>query len=174
MKKNTYLCRENNQKQWIAMNEKIQIDIYKGLPMILEKVKSVALSAVIGKSNAWLNNKLNRYTLNSKDYAFTENDLPLINRGLESLGSEIAQSMILFGEDRDAVIDQAKELSSYVVMPYICEKVMGKSARWCQSRMARRAPGKKACSFKEEDILQINMVAMQIANELRSIEFVLK
>ena len=37
------------------MNEKIQIDIYKGLPMVLEKVKSVALSAVIGTSKAIIN-----------------------------------------------------------------------------------------------------------------------
>ena len=37
------------------MEVKLQVNVYKGLPMVLEKVKSVALSAVIGKSNGWLN-----------------------------------------------------------------------------------------------------------------------
>ena len=41
------------------MEEKLQINIYKGLPMVLEKVKSVALAAVIGKSDSWTYNKLN-------------------------------------------------------------------------------------------------------------------
>ena len=73
------------------MNEKIQIDIYKGLPMILGKVKSVALSAVIGKSNSWINNKINRYVLKGKVAGFVESDLMLINNALELLGEEMPE-----------------------------------------------------------------------------------
>lgn len=156
------------------MNEKIQIDIYKGLPMVLEKVKSVALSAVIGKSNAWINNKINRYELNGKIIEFIESDMCQINRGLQLLGEEISQHMIQFVDDREEVIKQVKQLSTFVCMPYIYSTVMGKGRQWYNTRMLARVPGRKVCVFKEDDILAINMAAMQIANELRSIEFVLK
>lgn len=155
------------------MNEKIQINIYKGLPMVLEKVKSVALSAVIGKSNAWMNNKMNRYILNGKVSEFTESDIPLINNALQLLGDEIAQSIVQYSDDREAVILQVKQLATVICMPYIYENVMGKGRQWYNSRVLARVPGRKVCVFKEDDILKINMAAMQIANELRSIEFTL-
>lgn len=156
------------------VNEKIQIDIYKGLPMVLEKVKSVALSAVMGKSNAWINNKINRYELNGKIIEFIESDMCQINSGLQLLGEEISQHMIQFVDDREEVIKQVKQLSTFVCMPYIYSTVMGKGRQWYNTRMLARVPGRKVCVFKEDDILAINMAAMQIANELRSIEFVLK
>ena len=155
------------------MNEKIQINIYKGLPMVLEKIKSVALSAVIGKSNAWMNNKMNRYILNGKVSEFTEPDIPLINNALQLLGDEIAQSIVRYSDDREAVILQVKQLATVICMPYIYETVMGKGRQWYNSRVLARVPGRKVCVFKEDDILKINMAAMQIANELRSIEFIL-
>ena len=160
-------------KAHLSMNEKIQINIYKGLPMVLEKVKSVALSAVIGKSNAWMNNKMNRYILNGKVSEFTESDMPLINNALQLLGDEIAQSIVQYSNDREAVILQVKQLATVICMPYIYETVMGKGRQWYNSRVLARVPGRKVCVFKEDDILKINMAAMQIANELRSIEFIL-
>ena len=156
------------------VNEKIQIDIYKGLPMVLEKVKSVALSAVIGKSNAWINNKLAHNLSNGKACEFYEDDIPLIYNGLHTLGDEISQHLIEYVEDREEVIRQIKELSAYVCMPYIYGEVLNKPKCWYSTRMLARVPGRKVCVFKEDDILAINMAAMQIANELRSIEFVLK
>lgn len=156
------------------MSEKIQIDIYKGLPMVLEKVKSVALSAVIGKSNAWINNKLCHNLSKGKPCEFYQEDIPLINNGLQILGEEISHCLIDFVEDREKVIEQIKELSAYVSMPYIYKDVMKKTTGWYNNRMLKRKPGWKVCSFKEDDVLQINMAAMQIANELKSIEFVLK
>lgn len=156
------------------MNEKIQIDIYKGLPMVLEKVKSVALSAVIGKSNAWINNKINRYELKGKVVGFVESDMNQINSGLQLLGDEISQNLIQFVDDREEVIKQVKQLSTFICMPYIYGTVMGKGRQWYNTRMLARIPGRKVCVFKEDDILAINMAAMQIANELRCIEFVLK
>lgn len=156
------------------MNEKIQVDIYKGLPIVLEKIKSVALSAVIGKSNAWINNKLNHNLSKGKPCEFYKEDLPLINNGLQMLGEEISHCLISFLDDRESVIEQIKELSSYVSMPYIYINIMKKTKSWYSTRMLARALGRKVCVFKEDDILQINMATMQIANELKSIEFILK
>ena len=156
------------------MGSKIQIDIYKGLPMVLERVKSVALSAVMGKSNAWIFRKLNHNVSYGKPLEFCEVDIPMINNGIKVLGDEISECIIEYLDDREDVIRQVKELSVYVNMSYVCEVVLNKPKRWYSTRMLARVPGRKVCVFKEDDILAINMAAMQIANELRSIEFVLK
>lgn len=155
------------------MNEKLQINIYKGLPIILEKVKSVALSAVMGMSNPWLNIKLNRHVVKGKAREFVPSDLVLINNGLQTLGEEISQNMVQYSDDRDEVIRQIKVLASYICMPYIYIGVMKKTKTWYDGRMLTSKPGRRMITFKEDDILQINMAAMQIANELKSIELTL-
>ncbi len=58
-------------------------------------------------------------------------------------------------------------------MLFIYEDVLKQERRWYINRMVARKPGKKVCSFKEDDILKMNMGIMQIANELRSIELTL-
>ena len=55
-------------------------------------------------------------------------------------------------------------------MLFIYEDVLKQERRWYINRMVARKPGKKVCSFKEDDILKMNMGIIQIANELRSIE----
>ena len=156
------------------MNEKIQIDVYVGLPMILEKVKGVALAAVIGKPSPWINHKLDRYVAEGKERRFFPADLGILNGAIYELGSEITSLLIEYSADREDVIKQIKELSKIVSIPYIYTNVLKQKEGWFRSRMLPRKPGGKATSFKEEHILQINMAAMQIANELKSIEFVLK
>ena len=156
------------------MNKKLKIDIYKGLPMILEKVKAVALAAVIGKRSSWMKNKLEHYVMKGRRQEFIESDIRLINNALPLLGDEISQYMIQFNPDREDVIRQVKELASYICMPYIYGKVMGKNKAWFDNRKLEGKPGRKVNTFKEDDILAINMAAMRIANELKSIEFVLK
>ena len=156
------------------MEEKLKINIYKGLPMVMEKINTVALAAVIGRVDTWLHNKLRHIVVKGRVQEFKEEDLPLINKGLEMLGSEIASSMVVYNADREDVITQLRELRKLVSMPYIYENVLNVKKSWIDSRMRVRSKEGKACSFKEDDILRINMAAMQIANELRSIEFVLK
>lgn len=156
------------------MEEKLQIDIYKGLPMVMEKINTVALSAVIGKSDSWIRNKVNHYVIKGVAKEFVEEDLPLINNGLHALGCEITSSLIEYNIDREDVINQIKELRKLVSMQYLCVEMLKESKRWMDNRMKVRSKEGKACSFKEDDILRINMAAMQIANELKSIEMVLK
>lgn len=155
------------------MEEKLKIDIYKGLPMIMEKINTVALVAVIGKTDGWIYHKLRHSITNGKPQEFVERDLPLINSGIDALGCEIASSLVVYSVDREAVIEQIKELRKLVSMQYVCVEILKESKRWMDSRMRSRSKEGKACSFKENDILRINMAAMQIANELRSIELIL-
>lgn len=171
-KKEYYLCGEIKKKEE-SMNEKIQINIYKGLPMVLEKIKAVALAAVIGKYSSWLKHKQTHYVIKGRAQEFVESDIPLINNGLQMLGEEISSNLVNYSSDRDEVIKQVKQLDQFVSMPYIYTDIMKKNRAWYAHRMSKRTPEGKACSFKEDDILQINMAAMQIANELRSIEFIL-
>lgn len=173
VRKKIYLCRQEEKKEEESMNEKIQINIYKGLPIVLEKIKTVAFAAVIGKSEAWVRQKLTQRDMRGFVQGFKEADIDLINNGLQMLGEEISQCMVKFDDDREGVIEQIRVLSNYISMPYIYNKVMGKPRLWYASRMLARAPGRKVSTFKEDDILQINMAAMQIANELKSIELVL-
>jgi len=155
------------------MEEKLKIDIYKGLSMIMEKINTVALSAVMGKSDSWIYNKLYRRLIKGTVKEFISEDLPLINSGIDALGCEIASSLVVYSADREGVIEQIKELRKLVSMQYICVEILKESKRWMDNRMRSRSKEGKACSFKEDDILRINMAAMQIANELRSIELIL-
>lgn len=155
------------------MDVKLQVNVYKGLPMILEKVKSVAFSAVLGKSNGWMNQKLDHHVIKGRPQEFYENDLPLLNDALLRMSEEIKHSLIVYDVDREVVVEQVKALSKLVCMPYIYGDILKQSGVWYKNRTRKRSSEGKACSFKEEDILHINMAAMQIANELKSIEFTL-
>ena len=155
------------------MSEKLKVNVYKGLPMILEKVKTIALADVIGKADSWMTMKLRHNEVKGRKLEFYESDIVLINNALVQLGNLIAGCVIEFSDDREAVIEQIKAAGNYVAMPYIYEEVLKQKQRWYINRMVARKPGKKVCSFKEDDILRVNMGIMQIANELRSIELTL-
>ena len=156
-----------------SMNEKIQINIYKGLPMVLEKVKLVALAAVTGKSAPWMLQKMNRMKVSTKESEFVPEDLPLINNALVMLGDEIAQSLVVYSDNRSEVVSQIKALNGLVFMPYIYTEHLKVSKSWFTNRTKACTDGFRVVSFKEDDIFKINMAAMRIANELRSIEFTL-
>lgn len=155
------------------MEVKLQINVYKGLPIVLEKVKSVALSAVIGKSNAWLNQKLTHCIVKGRVAEFYPQDLPLLNEGIGRLGDEILSSLVVYSSDREQVVEQMKALAKMVSMPYIYGDVMKKQRFWYTARTQRCSPGCRVCSFSEDDVLTINMNAMRIASELKSLEFIL-
>ena len=142
--------------------------------MVMEKINAVALAAVIGRSSTWAYQKQNKCIVNGMKKEFVEKDLPLINNGLYTLGCEILSSLIEYNTDRENVINQIKELRKLISMEYLCVDMLKEKKTWMNSRMKARSKEGKACSFKEDDILRINMAAMQIANELKSIEMVLK
>ena len=106
------------------MNEKLKINIYKGLPMILEKVKVVVLAKVVGKVDSWIHSKLRHNEIKGVEQRFVESDIGLINKVLGEFGSLIAGCVIEFSDDREAVIQQIKSASNYVAMPYIYEEVL--------------------------------------------------
>ena len=49
------------------MEEKLKINIYKGLPMVMEKINTVALAAVIGRTDVWIYNKLRHLVIKGKE-----------------------------------------------------------------------------------------------------------
>ena len=155
------------------MGVKLQMNVYMGLPMLLDKIKVVALAAVTGKADSWMLMKLRHSIVKGRALEFVQSDLDLINASMPVLGDEILQSLVVFDADREKVIPQVRNLARLVSMQYITMDIMGKKKRWYDGRMAKRTSEGKASSFKEEDILQINMAAMNIAKELKSIELIL-
>lgn len=155
------------------MGVKLQMNVYMGLPMLLDKIKVVALAAVTGKADSWMLMKLRHSIVKGRALEFVQSDLDLINASMPVLGDEILQSLVVYDADRERVIPQVRSLARLVSMQYITMDIMGKKKRWYDARMAKRTAEGKASSFKEEDILQINMAAMNIANELKSIELIL-
>lgn len=155
------------------MSDKLKVNIYKGLPMVLEKINTVALAAVIGKGGSWINNKHRHNVIKGRAQEFVPSDIVLMNSGIEILGDEIMQGLLVYDADRDKVINQIKELRKLVSIPYICAEVLKVDKTWFDRRMRPRSPEGKASSFKEDDVLRINMGVMQIANELKSLEFTL-
>ena len=89
------------------------------------------------------------------------------------LGNLIASNLIEYTSDREQVIASVRAVDAYISMPYIYLNVLKQNRLWYANRMRERKPGGKASSFKEDDILKMNMGIMQIANELRSIELTL-
>lgn len=155
------------------MGVKLQMNVYMGLPMLLDKIKVVALAAVTGKADSWMLMKLRHSVVKGRALEFVQSDLDLINASMPVLGEEILQSLVVYNADREKVIPQVRNLARLLSMQYITMDIMGKKKRWYDGRMAKRTSEGKASSFKEEDILQINVAAMNIANELKSIELIL-
>ena len=155
------------------MSDKLKVSIYVALPMILEKVKVISLAKFVGKTDAWILNKLRHAVIKGVPQEFYEFDLPLVNNALHQLGDAIAGCVVTYVPDREQVIASVRAVDAYVSMPYIYLDVLKQKRLWYANRMRERKPGGKASSFKEEDIQKMNMGIMQIANELRSIELVL-
>ena len=155
------------------MSDKLKVNIYVALPMILEKVKVISLAKFVGKTDAWVLNKLRHAVIKGVPQEFYESDLPLVNNALHQLGDAIAGCVVTYVPDREQVIASVRAVDAYVSMPYIYLDVLKQKRLWYANRMRERKPGGKASSFKEEDIQKMNMGIMQIANELRSIELVL-
>lgn len=155
------------------MSDKLKVSIYVALPMILEKVKVISLAKFVGKTDAWILNKLRHAVIKGVPQEFYESDLPLVNNALHQLGDAIAGCVVAYVPDREQVIASVRAVDAYVSMPYIYLDVLKQKRLWYANRMRERKPGGKASSFKEEDIQKMNMGIMQIANELRSIELVL-
>ena len=120
-----------------------------------------------------MNNKIAHYLSKGKYSEFYEDDIQLINKGLYILSDEISQYMVEYMDDHEEVIRQVKSLAKIICMPYVYGKVMGKPKSWYDNRKLEKLPGRKVNSFKEDDIHAINKAAMQIANELKSTEFIL-
>lgn len=154
------------------METTLKINIYTALPEILERVKGVALTATVGKTSAWMQSKLSHnVTARGKEKVFISPDVEELNIALVRLADELSEKRITFGPVRDEVIAQVKDISQIVCMPYVCDKVLKKPRSWYYSRV--KPTGKKNSSFSEDDVFQINLAVMNIANFLKSIELTL-
>ena len=153
--------------------KKQQIPIAEGLPMIQEMVKSVVISAKIGKTSSWIHNKQNHNVIYGKQQLFTEDDIRLLNSALPEIGKQILSSVIVYTDNRDEMSQQMRTLFAILRSYYVfCEK-MGKTKSWYQNRISKKQEGTKRASFSSSDVLAVNTIALEIANTLLPIEFTL-
>ena len=153
--------------------EKLQIEVYKGMAMVAGMVKMKAFSEASGKSQAWWSCKINHIVRRGKESKFEESDLSSLNSALEKLGAQLAEIQLVYSDDREALIEQIRKLDAIVCMPYIYDKVMSKGRTWYMNRMRKSLAGGRPYYFKEEDILQMNIAIIDIANRLKNIEFII-
>lgn len=149
--------------------QKIKIDVEKGLPIVLDMVKSVAFVKEIGKSDSWMYNKLNHNVICDIEGRFSGSDAELLNKGMKILGTKLLGVRITYSEDRQDVIDQVKSVAKVIRMPYIYIDRMGKCKDWYKNRTCNRK-GTVTPRFSEDDILFFNMSIVEIANKLLSME----
>lgn len=150
----------------------LKLNIYRALPFMLPKIKAVALSAIMGKSNSWLADKLKKRVQKVGVSQFVPADLPIVNDGLHRLGEEILDNLIEYTSDRSELNRRVRQLAALVNMRHIYRDVMKKPVQWYADHMTSSS-GKSNCCFTELDIMCFNYASRQIANELISLEMVL-
>lgn len=153
--------------------DKLKIDVEKALPLIEEMIKLIALAKEIGRSNVWLVNRKNHNQGSSGVFYFSKEGISKLNSGIESIGSRLLQTRILYSKEREDTILQIKKLSETVQLSYIYEKRMEKNKSWFCNRTKKSLKGANLSSFSEDDVLAINLAIMDIANKLLSIEITL-
>lgn len=153
--------------------EKLQINIEKGLPIVQEMVKTVIISNIIGKSSGWIYYRQNHYILKGKVYEFVQLDVDAINEAIRVIGERLKGKMITYSDDREDVIRQVKEVSAIAKSAYIYGGRLGKNKMWWNNRIKKVSKNGLNSSFSSDDVLNINLIVMDIANKLLGIEFTL-
>lgn len=152
--------------------EKIKVSVKQGLPMIAEMIKFKYVTDYIGKSSSWIYHKMNHETTATTSKGFSQSDIDLLNMVFHDIGEKLLSTRISHVEPdnilgtRQKIVQEIKELSKVVCMPYIYINKLGKNITWYKKRMS--CPEKYR--FKDEEITLINMSIVEIANKLISIE----
>lgn len=157
--------------------QKIKVPVKQGLSIISEMIKLSYLCSYLEKSSGWIYNKMNHADTTTTSTGFNEKDLSEINTALGEIGSDLLRKRILpiTNPDIDTrtrkenIINQLKEVSLIVAMPYIYVNKLGKTDNWYSKRTAKGTKYK----FSNDDLLTINMTIVEIASKLLSLELTL-
>lgn len=152
---------------------KLQINIEKGLPMVQKMVKTVIISNIIGKNSGWIYYRQNHYIIKRKVHEFVQSDVDAINEAITVIGEQLKEKMITYSDNREEVIRQVKEVSTIVKSAYIYGERLGKNRMWWENRLKKVSKNGLCSSFSADDVLNINLAVMDIANKLLGIEFTL-
>lgn len=144
---------------------KIKINVYRGLDIIEDMIKTTAICREAGKDSKWLYPKRIKRTINQAQ-------LDIINFAIWRIANRLASLKIKYTDDRQYVIDQINEKLDDVRMPYIYVERMAKNRMWYVNRMRNLQEKVNAVSFTEEEIMEINLITAEIAARLLSIELV--
>lgn len=141
--------------------------------MVQDMIKTIVISKEIGKSSGWIYWRQCHYEIKGKIYHFTQEDVDSINNAMDTIANRLKGMMITYSKDREEVIRQVKALSEIVKAAFIYDTKFGKNKSWWINRIRKVSKNGLCSSFSEEDILNINIVAMEIISKLSGIEFIL-
>ena len=154
--------------------QRIKLEVYQGLPIIQEMIKDLAITKEMGENACWLDRRQNKRMSRNFQFTFTESDVAKLNAAIWRIGERLSVTKIEYNVERQQVINQIKEKLSDVFLPYIYLDKMGVKKYWWNYRMANDYTKGQKCTFKQEDIVKINLAVAEIAARLLAIELIVE
>lgn len=154
--------------------QRIKLEVYQGLPIVQEMIKDLAITKEMGEVQNWIGQRQFKRMSRNFQFTFTENDVAKLNAAIWRIGERLAATRIEYSDARQDVIDQIKGKLSDVYLPYVYLVKLGVKKYWWNYRMANDYAKGQKCTFKPEDILNINLAVAEIATRLLNIELVLE
>lgn len=154
--------------------QRIKLEVYQGLPIVQEMIKDLAITREMGESIVWIGQRQFKRTIRNYQFTFTKEDVVKLNEAIWRIGERLAATTIEYSENRQIVIDQIKGKLSEVFLSFICTNKLQKSIHWWNDKMKKTSSKGNKTSFKQDDILKINLAVAEIAARLLSIELVVE
>ena len=131
-------------------------------------MKQPAVARGVGIDQSTYQNKLkNNITSNAKhSYVFSrfnQEDIDRLNAWLPQLAMQLPTMIVRWSDDREAVIEQVRNLKPLLNLNYISEKYLGMDHRKFMARCTIRVSKGYNTSFNQQDIDRLNSAIIDFA-----------
>lgn len=131
-------------------------------------MKKTAIARGLGIDQSTYQNKLkNNITSNAKhSYVFSrfnQEDIDRLNAWLPQLAMQLPTMIVRWSDDREAVIEQVRNLKPLLNLNYISEKYLGMRHRNFMERCSTRTSKGYNTSFNQQDIDRLNSAIIDFA-----------
>lgn len=156
--------------------ERIEMQVNQALPILAKILRFTFWASTFNHASSWIYTKANKDRIVTSSKGFYQRDLNIMNESLWMIGEKLLHTRITpegneggytYAEGQ-TYKEQLKSLSKVVPIPYIIER-LEKNERW----FGNRAGTAGRCKFKEEEIAQINLIILEVANKLLSVKLIL-
>lgn len=145
--------------------DKFKMDAYKGISIIRCMIKDSALHKEMGVGVSWLNQKIRRKEERERSKGFTESDIELITSAMKSLSNQIRAHILDDSMNHEEIAAHLNEVCKVIPAKYIYTQI-GRNKDWWRYNIC----GKAVKELTIEEIMRINLVIVNVAILLSSIE----